>query len=110
MPPNGTSTSAVTLAIHLQEGFEDDTVVLSLNGEEVLLKQHVTYSPLLGYSQVTFERQVQPGRIRFQVHLPERGQSASVDLELKSDTYIGVFVADGEVQFTPPSQVPFGYG
>ena len=110
MPPDGQPPTSVTLAIHLHEGFVDDTVVLSLNGEEVLRKQHVTYSPLLGYADVSFERQVQPGRIRLQLQLPERGRTASMDLELQSDTYIGVFVADGEIQFTPPSQVPFGYG
>jgi hypothetical protein len=100
----------VTLAVHLQDGFNEDTVVLTLNGEEVFRKEQITYSPLLGYADVSFEQQVNPGPIELQVQLPERGWSGSIDLEPSSDTYIGVFIANGEIQFTPPSQEPFGYG
>ena len=110
MAPAATSEESITLAVHLQEGFEDDTVILSLNGEEVFHKEHVSYSPLLGYADVSFERRVKPGPFQLQAHLTEHGRSASIDLELESNTYIGVVVANGEIQFTPPSQEPFGYG
>ena len=110
MPPNRPSEDMVTLTVHLHEGFDDDTVILSVNGEEVIRKEHVSYSPLLGYADVSFERQVDPGPVKLRVHLPERDQSASIELELDGDTYLGVSVVGGEIQFTPPSVEPFGYG
>ncbi len=100
----------VMLAVHLHDGFDNDTVVLLLDGEEVFRKEQVTYSPLLGFADASFERQVNPGSIELQVDLPARDLSGNVDLELSSDTYIGVSVINGEIQFTSPSQEPFGYG
>jgi len=100
----------VTLAIHLHEGFADDTVILTLNDEEVFRKEHISYSPLLGYADVSFERQVNPGRIELEALLPKRDLSARISLEVLGGTYLGVSVAAGEIHFTPPNEEPFGYG
>jgi hypothetical protein len=95
------------LSIALQSGFDDDTVVISVDGAQVLRRRGVstdTRVSLAAKHDVT----VDDGSTRVEVALPERGLSSSVTLTITGDTHVGVSVDGGEIRFRESSQA-FGY-
>lgn len=98
----------VTLAIDLQEGFVDDTVILRVNGEEVFRKEHVSTNPLLGLAH-SFKTEVEKGPVNIRVDVRTRDLAKTVALEVSDDTYLGVSVVGGMIDVTPPRPDRFPY-
>jgi hypothetical protein len=99
----------VLLHVALQEGFEDDTVVIRVNGEEVFHKPNVKTRLQIGYAD-SIEVNVQEGPVNVEVALPLRDLTESVVLQVSAPVYLGVSVTrDGRIMYTEPRSEPFGY-
>ncbi len=97
----------VELTVDLQEGFENDTVVVRLNGEEVYHESQVTTLRLLGLAD-TFIADSEPGPARLDVEVESRGLTHQIPLELTDRTYVGISLIEGRIEAIV-SHEAFGY-
>lgn len=98
-----------TLAIDLQEGFERDTVIVRIDGEERFNQQGVTTSPLLGLADDSLRAQVAHGPVIIELEVVTQNARERVELDVSDDTYIGVSIINGQIR-TIIRDRPFGYG
>ncbi|HXH04793.1 MAG TPA: hypothetical protein VNN09_15945 [Candidatus Competibacteraceae bacterium] len=97
-----------SLHIALQEGFDDDEVIVTLNGASVFHKRGVSTRLQTGYADAC-EVESAEGDIEISVSLPSRKLSKSIRLPASKRFYIGVSVTpDGQLIHRIASQ-PFGY-
>lgn len=98
----------VTLAIDLQDGFEDDRVLVRVNGEEVFHKEQISTKLLLGLAD-SFETEVEKGPVSLEIRVETRDIVETVPLDVSADIYLGVSIVNGMLDYTV-SDKPFGYG
>lgn len=103
-PPNATSAE---LSIALQDGFEEDLVVVRVNGDEVLRRPAVTTDIRIGLAY-SFDVRAERLPADLVVEVPTRGVSGRTTVEASGPLYVGASVVGGAVQFRV-SQNPFGY-
>lgn len=97
-----------TLHIELQEGFQDDTVVVRVDGAEVLRKERVKTRLQTGFAAAA-GIEVKPGSVAVEVSLPAAARSAHIDVTVNAALWLGVsLAADRTVHFTV-AQAAFGY-
>lgn len=77
------------LTIDLQNGFEDDTVLIKVNGAEVFQATKVSTRYQIGLARSVKLHAVE-ARSVIEIILPERVLSKSVDLDTSSPVYLGV--------------------
>jgi hypothetical protein len=96
------------LHIALQDGFMDDTVVISVNGKEVFRMAGVKTRFQIGYAD-SFELKGQEGSVNVEIALPLRRLSESILLQVSTPVYLGVSVTpEGGLSYRI-SHEPFGY-
>ncbi len=93
------------LTLHLQDGFDDDEVVVSVNGHVVRRLEHVTTRLLLGLAE-TLDLDVPSPRCRLDVDLPRRGLQAEADVA--APAHVGASVCFGHLTLLVRDE-PFGY-
>jgi hypothetical protein len=93
------------LSVHLQDGFDDDEVVVSVDDEVVRRLEHVTTRLLLGYAEI-LEIDVPHAKCRLSVAVPRRALRAEVTVDAVAD--VGVSVDVGGITLLVSDQ-PFGY-
>lgn len=96
------------LSIHLQEGFEDDVVIIRTDGRERARKEHVTTRMLLGYAEIVELESSATGSVRLEVTLPNRQIAGSTTLSLAGGVFVGVNVENGVLVFAVRDR-PFTY-
>lgn len=96
-----------TIAIHLQEGFADDFVIVRVNGRERFRREHVRTDLMLGYADIT-EVAVRAKRSEVAIELPERALNGKVAVDSSTDVDVGCAVVDGALVLRVPGR-PFGY-
>ena len=96
------------LSIHLQEGFEDDTAVVRLNGAETARRTHLKTRQLLGYAEVIDLPKPAGGDIELELSLPDRGLSARCVVPGAGDSFVAANVTDGRLQIAVRDR-PFSY-
>jgi hypothetical protein len=98
----------INLTIDLQDGFVDDTVILLVNGEEILQKEHVSTKILYGFADsVTTE--VEKGSVSIEIKVKTKDIAKTILLNKVSDsTYLGISIVNGMIQYIESSK-PFGY-
>ncbi|HWN09060.1 MAG TPA: hypothetical protein VNO50_07280 [Pyrinomonadaceae bacterium] len=96
-----------TLRIALQDGFEDDTVVIAVNGKEVFNQKNVKTKRQIGKA-AGFELKLEPGPADVEVSLPLRQLSDPIALKVSDDVYLGISVVDGRIVHRISSE-PFRY-
>jgi hypothetical protein len=92
--------------IDLQEGFEDDDVVIRIGEEEVFRKEGVTTLPQIGRAD-GIEIPIGDGPVIVDVELPKRGVQASFSVPAP-DMHLGISIEDGELMHEI-SKTPFRY-
>lgn len=95
------------LFIHLQEGFDNDLVVIKVNGKEKFRNKQVTTKMLLGYAEVV-ELQLSDAAAKVQITLPQKKLTQSIDLPQSADAHIAVSIVDKQINYQVSDQ-PFGY-
>lgn len=96
------------LHVALQEGFNNDTVVVSFDGAEVYRKSGVSTRMQISRADA-FESDLPAGRATVKVDVPSRDLSRSIQVDLSRTPYVGVSVTpEGELTHKLQSE-PFGY-
>ncbi len=80
------------LRIDLQEGFDNDTVVITVNGSEVYRNSEVKTRLPVSVAQ-SFEIQVAEDSAHVEVDIPTKGRTGRIDLQLSEFPYLGVSVS-----------------
>lgn len=96
------------LSIHLQEGFEDDTAVVRLNGIETARRTHLKTRQLLGYAEIIDLPKPTGQDIQLELSLPDRGLTARAVIPGAGDTFVAANVTEGRLQLAARDQ-PFAY-
>jgi len=95
------------LKVDLQEGFSGGGVVLRLNGSEVYRGTPRTRTQIGLADSRSFD--LPPQHLTLEVAIPLSGASASIELDLFQDLYVGVTLSpDGGLSLRTSSE-PFGY-
>jgi hypothetical protein len=95
------------LRIDFQDGFNDDSVVVRVGGQEVYRGDNLRTSRLLGFAH-TVSADVPAGRVMVEVDVPTRDISGTAALQVDDAAYLGVSIAEDGITFHP-SGGPFGY-
>jgi hypothetical protein len=101
-------TATFPLTIEFQEGFQDDTVLLRIDGIETMRQQHVKTRLQTGYAAASAAT-VNEGRVVLEVELPVSGDSGQVVLDVRAPMWVGVNLDAGRVFRFKLSDTPFGY-
>ena len=84
------------LRIDLQDGFTNDTVEIWLNDQCVARYEGITTDLRISLAQ-SHELELPPGDYHAEIRLPVRAMSASVDLPLHKDLYLGVSISGDRI-------------
>ena len=96
-----------TLRVDLQEGFDGDTVLVRLNGRQLLHEPGVRTRLQTGLARLV-ETEMPAGGAVLEVVLEERSLQLAIPLNIEAATYVGISVTtDGLVHQI--SADPFGY-
>ena len=95
------------LHIALQDGFEDDLVVLIVNGKEVYRKKGVQTDYRISLAD-SFEMALPDTPVVIEVQLPDRHLTQIIKLDENSVTHVGISCLENDLQFWL-SDKPFGY-
>lgn len=95
------------LTIHLQDGFDDDTVVIRVEGKEVFHKAGVQTKLLLGYADI-IEAEVPEGLASVEVGVPSRQVSDSFQVEVQPKAHVGISLHGDTIRHLV-SKRAFGY-
>jgi hypothetical protein len=88
----------VLLKLDLQDGFEEDIVIIKIDSKELYHKEGVKTELTLGYAD-SIEAEVPEGQCTVEVTLPERGISESIHLKIMAPVYLGLSVLDGKIVY-----------
>lgn len=91
----------------LQEGFQEDTVVVQVNDGAEQRKEDVTTMPQVGYAG-SIEMNVEPGPARLRVSVPSQGISDTKSFDVSGDLYVGVSIEGARLTYRVTSE-PMGY-
>jgi hypothetical protein len=95
------------LSVALEEGFEQDAVVVLVNGQQVFDSTDVSTRMQIGLAG-SFEVPIEEEQVVVEVSVPSRGLSGRLEQTVTDRMHIGVSLQDGEVVFRT-SMEPFGY-
>jgi len=95
------------LSVDLQEGFDNDTVIIRLNGQEVYREDGVATMRVLGLAD-TFSTAAEPGPATLEVVVESRGLAQTIPLEIGDHTHVGLSIVKGGIEAIASSEA-FGY-
>lgn len=94
------------LQIALQDGFENDTVVIRVDGSEVFRRDGVTTRTQLSLAE-SIEVEPEQATARVEVRLPDRDAGETVEVDLEACNFLGISIApDGSFSFRKLKDVP----
>ncbi len=93
------------LSIHLRETFNDDALVIRVNGVERRRLDGVTTRLLLGYAEIVGE-ELAEGPNLVEIELQSKGRSASVQIDGSQDAHLEVWYAGGVLTLRIPPEPP----
>ena len=96
------------LTIDLQNGFEDDTVLIKMNGAEVFQATSVSTRYQIGLAR-SVKLDAGEARSAIEIILPDRALSKSVELDTSSPVYLGVSLTPEREITHRTSSGPFLY-
>jgi len=96
------------LHVAFKDGFDNDEVVVRVNGAEVFRRAGVSTKNQISYADA-FETDVAAGRTDVDVEVVTKRQHASIPLPIREATYVGVSLdLNGRLTHEVSAQ-PFGY-
>lgn len=95
------------LHVALQDGFDDEPVLVRVDGEEAYRVESVRTDYRISFAD-SFDRRVAAGEVLVEVGLPRRGLSDARRVDVGATPYVGVS-RDGEEIRWRLSAEPFGY-
>lgn len=98
----------IEIAVDLQDGFVDDTVVISAEGHELFRDQHVSTRFQIGRAK-SVRVAVPDGRPILTIDVPTRNVSTTVSIDTAHPVYVGISLStQGKLEVKVQAQ-PFGY-
>lgn len=95
------------LHVAMQEGFEDENVVIRVAGKEAFRKDNVRTKLQIGFAD-SFEMNVEEGPVTIEIDLPSKSLSKSIELQVQNAVYLSVSIIAGKIEYKI-SPEPFGY-
>jgi len=95
------------LHVDLQDGFEDEPVLVHVDGEPAYRNETVRTDYRISRA-ASFEQAVTADTALVEVSLPRRGLSDSRQVDVSHTPYLGISILDGAIRWRH-SPVPFGY-
>lgn len=95
-----------TLNIALEEGFDNDRVIVTVNDQR-FERSGVTTKLQIGLAE-QFEMAVPDGKVTIAVDLPDRSIKGSYPLEATETVYVGISIEGQTLRFRHSSRT-FGY-
>ncbi len=99
------SINKVTLGIDFHDGFENDTVVVIINGQEVFRQEYVNTS-LQAYA-ATFKTEIKKGTTLIKIVIPTRNLDCARKDDMTHDTQLIVSIIGNEIECM---RAPEAYG
>ena len=96
-----------TATIDLQDGFQEDTVVIRVNQHVVAQREQVTTDYSIGFA-ARVEVPISTDPAALEVSLPGKQLSEQIVLQRATDIHVGVSVLGGVIRYRL-SEVPFEY-
>lgn len=94
------------LQIALQDGFDADAVVVSVDGTEVFRKDGVTTRRQIGLAD-TFEVDVPEQPAQLEVAVPSRGVSEAVPFDVREQPVVTLSLREGRIEPSFPDRLRF---
>lgn len=91
-----TDPPRAALSMNFLDGFDDDTVIVEVNGKEVMREEAVSYSMLMAYSH-TFETEIEAGTATIEVSVPTRDLVAAKKVDASDRVLLHVSIANGRL-------------
>ena len=85
----------VKLVIDLQEGFDDDSVAVACNGEQITLS-NVSTDYSIGRAE-SLEFDVDLGKANIEINIPGRSLSAAQKIDIRAPVFFGVSVESDQI-------------
>lgn len=95
------------LTIDLQDGFEEDTVVVNLGNREVARRENVTTNRLLGLAD-SLEIEVPEGPLRLTVAVPSREIEETLAIDPTAGTFVTLSLRENTIEMYQSDDLP-GY-
>jgi len=86
------------LHLAFQEGFEDDIVVVRIDGKEIYRKEHVTTRYQINYAD-SFELNVEEESVNVEILIPAKELSKKFSVKIANAVYVKVLVRKGEIKY-----------
>ncbi len=98
----------ITLQLDLQEGFDGNTIVILIDGQESWRKKGVQTKYQIGLAD-SFSTRVPTGTVKITIEQPDMHQTHNISLPLDGPTYVGI-VRSEDGCITHKEQIqPFHY-
>ena len=94
-----------TLSIHFRETFNNDKLIVRINGTERRRLEGVTTKLLLGYAEILVE-DVTAGPNEVDIELPARGIAASTRIDVSHAAHLEVWFSGGKLTLRIPPETP----
>ena len=95
-----------TVTVDLQEGFENDTVEVSLGGESRWRGDSVTTNLAVSLA-ASVPLEVEAGESEVRVTVPSRGLDATLPLDAKQDVHVAANVEGGALRLEQLAERPY---
>jgi hypothetical protein len=86
------------LRVDLQEGFDNDTAVVRVDGREAWRKAGIKTRPPVGVAE-SFEVECAANKAHIEVDVPTRKQSGSLEMDVVEHPYLGVSLGPDRLKF-----------
>ena len=95
------------LTIDLQEGFANDTVIITVEGREILHQTDLTTDYSIGLAH-SMQVEVAEGQFQLDVSVPSRQLSRTISLDISTPVYLGLSLSESAIEYQA-SDEPFIY-
>lgn len=94
------------LRVDLNEGFEDDTVTVQVNGAEIFCKEAVSTNYSIGVAEV-ITTEAPAGSLKIHIRVSTRQADKSLETEISSPLFVAVSLSPtGALSFQQSSEEP----
>jgi hypothetical protein len=94
------------LRIDFQDGFDDDTVVVSLGTRELARLEHLTTNLVISRADAV-SVELEEGVSHLRIDVPTKGASTELDVNARTTPYVGVQILEGHLEAHPTAEEPF---
>jgi hypothetical protein len=95
------------LHIAFQDGFENDTAVIEIDGKEVVRRENLKTRLQIGLAG-SADLEIAPGTIELKTLVPSRNLSRSVRIDATEPVYLGLSISGSDL-IHRIAREPFGY-